>query len=141
MSVAQALSKHQKPYGLAFAIEDLSDIRRWAEAHQFTMLVVLDHVMNGVEYEEMVVLSVAEQRERRVFLWRTFGTVYAQAAYMAPRAFTTVPQALNSFLPPAPVARKTLFARWRDAWRADKPAVAPAPVVSLSGFAARRSAS
>jgi hypothetical protein len=141
MSVAQALTRQQKSFGLAFAIEDLSDIRRWAEAHQFTMLVVLDHVVNGLEFEEMVVLSVADQRERRVFLWRTFGTVFAQVARAKPRGFTTVPQALNFLSPPPPTARKTLLARWRDAWRADKPVAAGAPVVSLSGFAARRSVS
>jgi hypothetical protein len=136
MTAAEALSiqstRRQKAFGLAFAIEDLSDIRHWAQSHQMTMLVVLDHVLNGVEYEEMVVLSAAEQRDRRILLWRSFGTVFVQTVKGSPRGFTTVPRALNFLSPPAPAAMKTLMARLRDFWRADPPVGTPTPVVCLA---------
>jgi hypothetical protein len=135
MTAAEALciqrTGQQRAYGFAFAIEDLSDIRRWAQSHHLTMLVVLDHILNGVEYEEMVVLSAVGQRDARIMLWRTFGTVFVQTAQDSPRGFTTVPRAL-SFLAPPPAARKTLMARLQDYWRADPPVTAPTPVVDLA---------
>jgi hypothetical protein len=131
MSAAASLTRPSKPYGLAFAIEDLSDIRQWAQARRLVMLVVLDHAIDGVEFEEMVVLSASEQRNRRVVLWRSFGTVYAQVAGAKPHGFTTVPQALNWLAPPAPVARKSVLARLLDFWR-EPPVVTAGPVVTLA---------
>jgi hypothetical protein len=136
MTVAEALSRQradqQKSQGLAFAIEDLRHIRRWAQTHQLTMLVVLDHFLNGVAYEEMVVLSSAEQRNGRIMLWRSFGTVFVQTAKTSPRGFTTVPRALNFLLPPPQAARKTFLARLRDYWLTDPPVVTRTPVVSMA---------
>jgi len=131
MSAVASLNRQQKPYGLAFAIEDLADIRQWAQGQRLTMLVALDHVLDGVEFEEMVVLSASERRDRPVMLWRSFGTIYAQVACAKPRGFTTVPQALNWLAPPAPLARKTIFARLRDFWR-EPPVVTTGPVVQLA---------
>jgi len=131
MSAVASLSRQQNPYGLAFAIEDLADIRHWAEGHQLVMLVALDHVIDGVEFEEMVVLSASNRRDGRVMLWRSFGTVYAQVERAKPRGFTTVPQALNWLAPPPPAARKTIFERWLDFWR-EPPVVTAPPVVNLA---------
>jgi hypothetical protein len=131
MSAAASLARQRKPYGLAFDIEDLGEMRRWAQGHRFVMLVVLDHVIDGIEFEEMVVLSASERRDRRVLLWRSFGTVYAQTVGAKPRGFTTVPQALNWLAPPAVTARKTVFTRLLDFWR-EPPAVTASPAVSLA---------
>jgi hypothetical protein len=122
MTATPALQKHRRPYGLAFATEDLEEIGRWAQARQLVMLIVLDHVVNEFEFEEMIVLSTARHRERRVMLWRSFGTIYAQPVFAKPRGFATVPQALN-WLSPGPSAGTTTFAgRLRNVWRALAPA-------------------
>ena len=113
MRVAPAGIAKRRPYGLAFMIEDLAHMRRWADERGLVMLVTLDRVINGAEFEEMIVLSPRGRTDRRMLLWRSFGTIYAQPPNAKPRGFTTVPQALDWLAPPQPPARhKHWLLRW-----------------------------
>jgi hypothetical protein len=111
---ATATARHQGAYGLAFAIEDLSDIRKWAHAHRMVMLVALDRVVNGYEFEEMVVLSPVGGRTQRIMLWRSFGTIYAQVFLARPQGFTSVPMALNWLSRDEPDVPKTVWGKLLD---------------------------
>jgi hypothetical protein len=74
-------------------------------------------VVNGYEFEEMVVLSPPGQRGQRIMLWRSFGTIYAQASLAKPRGFTTVSLALKWLSPEAAAVPKTFWAKLRNwAW-------------------------
>jgi hypothetical protein len=121
-TVTPALQQRRRPYGLAFAIEDLKEIARWALAHQLVMLIVLDRLVGDIEFEEMVVLSTAGRRERRVMMWRSFGTIYAQPVSAKPRGFTTVLEALNWLSPPPSSNPMTFVGKLRNVWRALAPA-------------------
>ncbi len=113
MRVASVGVRQRRPYGLAFMIEDLAHIRSWAEARGLVMLVTLDRVIEGAEFEEMIVLSPRGRVDRRMILWRSFGTIYAQPPNAKPRGFTTVPQALDWLAPPEPPTRhRHWLLRW-----------------------------
>ncbi len=122
MNIATATARHHSAYGFAFAIEDLNGIRTWAQANDMVMLVALDRVVNGHEFEEMVVLSRPGQREQPIMLWRSFGTVYAQASLAKPRGFTTVPMALKWLSHDAAAGPKTLWGKLRN-WARSGPMV------------------
>ncbi len=96
------------PYGLAFAVEDLLLVRQWAENRALALTVALDQVIDGAEFEEMLILGSAEGQSRSLILWRTSGTVFAQIPHSRPHAFATVADALESL---RPAERK------RAAWR------------------------
>ena len=84
------------PYGLSFAIEELKCIHSWAEKSDLHLAIVLDQVVEGAEFEEMLVLSENSSRRRSVTLWQTASSVIVQAQHSRPTAFRTVRDALSS---------------------------------------------
>ncbi len=84
------------PYGLSFGIEELKTIHFWADKSNFRLAIVLDQVVEGAEFEEMLVLSENSSRCRSVTLWRTASSVIVQAQHSRPNAFRTMRDALSS---------------------------------------------
>jgi hypothetical protein len=96
-----AASLIDTPYGLAFAIEDLVAVRVWAEQRGLILTVALDQVLDGVEFEEVLILSAPDHTVRKLTFWHTLGSVMVQAPNCRPRAFATVPDALDALRPEA----------------------------------------
>ena len=71
-------SLRSTPYGLAFTLADLVVARKWAEQRNLHMNVVLDAIIDGSEFEEMLVIAPEGSARRTLTIWRTADTVYAQ---------------------------------------------------------------
>ena len=93
------LSVSRAPYGLAFEIDDLTAIRRWAEERRLRVSVVLDCVMDGAEFEELLVLAPAGSQRRTMTVWRTQDGVCAQTPSSSPHGFRTVQDMLSHIRP------------------------------------------
>jgi hypothetical protein len=94
-----ATSLLKAPYGLAFAVEELLQIRQWAEHRNLRMMVALDQVLDNAEFEEMVILAPPHRRRRTLTIWRTVGSVFMQTPNGRPRAFTTLEEGLAALRP------------------------------------------
>jgi hypothetical protein len=90
-----------RPYGPAYAIEDLMAVRSWARQRQLRLHVALDQVIEGLEFEEMLILFTPDRRRRVLTLWRTRNCVFAQSADARPQPFFTVHHALEAWRAPA----------------------------------------
>jgi hypothetical protein len=99
------IALRQDPYGLAFSVTDLVLVRDWAEQRQLHLLVVLDRVMDGLEFEEMLILTPRRRRHGTLAIWRTRCGIFAQTSRTAPVRFSDLRQALDSHAPPADGAR------------------------------------
>ena len=97
-------------YGLAFAVEDLVMLRNWAEQRQLRLTVALDRVIDGAEFEELLVVAPPSGRRRTLTLWRTQDGIFAQTATGAPQDFATMQDVLDQ-LRPARAARSGWLAR------------------------------
>ncbi len=84
------------PYGLSFSLEDLIEAKEWTERLQFSLCVVLDHVIEGAEFEEVVVIGSADNRRRILTIWNTGAALYTQVPQGRPRMHATMAQALES---------------------------------------------
>ena len=93
---------HRAPYGLSFAVEELTSIQFWADQADFRLAIILDQVSDGVEFEEMLVLHENSGRKRSVTLWRTASSVILQAPHCRPAPYRTVRDALASIRIKAP---------------------------------------
>lgn len=94
---AQARRPAQRaPYGLSFTIEELNSVQYWADHSDFKLAIILDQVCDGVEFEELLVLTEISSRRRSVTLWRTASNIIVQAPHARPHAFRTVRDALSS---------------------------------------------
>jgi hypothetical protein len=58
------------PKGIAFEIEDLTNLREWASAHRLRMVVELDHKIEDDEYEEVLAFYEQGMGLRRWTMWR-----------------------------------------------------------------------
>ncbi len=89
------------PYGLAFPVHELVFIRAWAEKRGLSMKVLLDQVLEGAEFEEMLLVrglvpSRHSPSRGSLTLWRVSGgAVVAQAQGGQPRVFGGVHAALS----------------------------------------------
>jgi hypothetical protein len=83
------------PYGLAFPVHELLFIRAWAEKRGLTMKILLDQVLDGAEFEEMLLVRGLVPSRRALTLWRITGGVVAQAEGGQPRVFGGVHAALS----------------------------------------------
>jgi len=101
-----ALSRHGVPYGLSFAVPDLMFVRDWVQRREFHLSILLDQVLDGAEFEELLLIRAKLRGRRALTLWRTGSHVIAQAAGGQPRAFSGVQPALAYF-----------SALWREADR------------------------
>ncbi|HTZ71709.1 MAG TPA: hypothetical protein VMB71_13720 [Acetobacteraceae bacterium] len=91
---SRALDCPRTPYGQAFPLEELVFVRDWAIRRGLTMAVLLDQVLDGAEFEELVLLRGGGPRRRALTIWRTAGSVVAQTVGAQPRAFTCMEGAL-----------------------------------------------
>ncbi len=93
-----AAARHRMPYGLAFPLAELIYVRDWAACRGLSMLVLLDQVLDGAEFEELLLLRGATPGRRALTMWRTAGSIVAQTAGAPPRAFSGVEPALAHFM-------------------------------------------
>jgi hypothetical protein len=111
---APAGSRPIVPYGISFAVADLVAVRDWAARHNLNMEVLLDHVLDGAEFEELLLLRGVGGAKRILTLWRVAGAILAQQSGTHPLAFTTMGPALTycaTLLTPPPRSRMGAFLR------------------------------
>jgi hypothetical protein len=88
------------PKGLAFEITDLVRIKRWADCHDFRMLVRLDHGASvDEEYEEVIVFQTEKSPLYRLIMWRDTATVFVQPLVGRRKQYGSVADALKSLVP------------------------------------------
>jgi hypothetical protein len=106
------------PYGQAFPLHELVFMCDGARQRGLRMTILLDQVLDGAEFEELVMIRSAGRAGRPghdVSLWRTAHCVIAQAAGRQPKAFGGICAAMDhalSNLPGAAPARRRFS--WRD---------------------------
>jgi hypothetical protein len=111
----QAAARHRTPYGLAFPVQELEYVRFWAARQGLHMHVRLDQVLDGAEFEELLMISAPSRARQALTLWRTDHSVIGQEAGGHPKGFSGVQLALAHFagtFPAVPPKRHAL-ARWR----------------------------
>lgn len=87
------------PGGVAFPLSELVGVRDWAARLGLGLSIRLDQVLDGVEFEEVALISAPAQGPRTVgprtvVLWRTCDAVVVQAAGGQPLVFSAMPAAL-----------------------------------------------
>jgi hypothetical protein len=88
------------PKGLAFEIADLVLIKRWADCHNFHMLVRLDHgAAVDEEYEEVIAFQTERSPLYRLIMWRNAAAVFVQPLVGRGKRYASVADALMSLLP------------------------------------------
>jgi len=88
------------PKGIAFEIDDLVRIGRWADCHAFRMLVCLDHgAAVAEEYEEVIAFQTEISPLYRLIMWRNAETVFVQPLVGRGKQYGSVAAALESLLP------------------------------------------
>ncbi len=102
--------------GFAFEIADLVFIKSWAEAHDFQMLVLLDHGAEGEEYEEVVTFRTTMRPLSRLIMWRNAEAVFVQPLVGRRQQYANVGEALESLLPKQRVVLTDIVA---TAWPTD----------------------
>jgi hypothetical protein len=93
-----AVLRHPQPYAVAFSLADLVLVRAWAVQRGLSMTVLLDQVIDGAEFEELLMIRGRGPGRRALTIWRTARSVIAQAAGGQPRSFSGVEPALAHFL-------------------------------------------
>jgi hypothetical protein len=92
----QSTGRIQAPYGLAFPVHELVFIRAWSEKRGLSMKILLDQMLDGAEFEEMLLVCGLVPSRRALTLWRVAGGgVVAQAEGGQPRIFGGVHAALS----------------------------------------------
>ena len=87
------------PYAIAFSIEELILVRSWAEQRGLRLTIATDHVVDGAEFEEMLIMAPPGRQRRTLTLWRTRTAVFAQTPYGRPRTFDTLKDLLDCLRP------------------------------------------
>ena len=87
------------PYAVAFSIEDLILVRSWAEQRSLRLTVATDQVLDGAEFEELLILAPHNRQRRTLTVWRTQTGVFAQTPHGRPRSFDTVRDLLDALRP------------------------------------------
>ncbi len=101
------------PYGVAFAIEELLLMRSWVRQRDLQMTIATDQVINGAEFEEMLMIAPSGRERRCLTVWRTHSAVFVQTPQGRPRAFGTLKDALSSLRP-----TRAAYTGWRRLFRA-----------------------
>jgi len=68
------------------------------------MTILLDQVMDGAEFEEVVLIRPSQRPHRAVTVWRTATCIVAQAAGRQPMAFGGIRAAMNHVFASLPCA-------------------------------------
>lgn len=110
------------PYGLAFPLPDLVFVRDWARKRMLHMEIIVDRVLDGVEFEELIMLrpdntlkGATPGRGAALTLWRTGTGIIAQANGGHPKLFASVRAATAHYsgsLGTQPPAARASF--WRS---------------------------
>jgi hypothetical protein len=88
------------PKGLAFEIADLVLIGRWADLHNFRMVVRLDHgAAVGEDYEEAIAFQTNASPLYRLMMWRNADAVFVQHLVGRRKQYRSVALALASLVP------------------------------------------
>lgn len=87
------------PYAIAFSIEELLLVRSWAHQRGLCLTIATDQVINGAEFEEMLILAAPGRQTRTLTLWRTPTAVFGQTPQSRPRAFETLKDVLGTLRP------------------------------------------
>ena len=87
------------PYAIAFSIEELLLVRSWAQQRGLHLTVATDQVLNGAEFEEMLILAIPGRQTRTLTLWRNAVAVFAQTSHSRPRAFEKLKDVLDTVRP------------------------------------------
>ena len=111
----QAAARPRTPYGLAFPLPELEFVRAWAERQGLRLEVRLDQVLDGAEFEELLMITAPRSARQALTLWRTDHSVIAQAAGGHPKGFSGVHMALAHFAGTfsAAAPQRRALARWR----------------------------
>ncbi len=92
-----ATARPKAPYGLSFAVQDLLLLRGWAEPRGLRMEILLDQVMDGAEFEELILVRRHGRGRRALSIWRTSAGVIAQAVGGHPMLFSGVQPVVMHF--------------------------------------------
>ncbi len=87
------------PYAVAFSIEDLLLVRSWAEQRGLRLNVATDQVLDGAEFEELLIIAPPGRERRTLTVWRTQDGVLAQTPQGRPRNFACVRDLLDALRP------------------------------------------
>ena len=87
--------RRKTPQGLSFGLHELVHVRDWVHRRGLILNILLDQVLDGAEFEELVLVRAPAPSCRAVSLWRTPAGVVAQAAGGQPRIFRGVRAALH----------------------------------------------
>ena len=96
------------PYAIAFSIEELILVRSWAEQRKLRLTIATDQVVDGAEFEELLIIGPPNRQRRTLTLWRTQAAVFAQTPQGRPRGFDTLKHLLDALRP----AQATQRAGW-----------------------------
>ncbi len=94
--------------GVAFDIEDLIYVRRWAGREELVLRIRLDHVERGQDLEEVLFLAPLGRGLWRISMWRDQGGVMIRQGTQAPVLHADLAAALASARP-----RRGLRLWWR----------------------------
>jgi hypothetical protein len=111
-----AVAPPRLPKGLAFEIADLTLVRHWADRHDFTILVRLDHAAEDEEYEEAIAFHAGISPFCRLIMWRNADAVFIQPLLGRRQRHASVADALRSLVVKRPVILTDIVA---VAWPAD----------------------
>jgi hypothetical protein len=101
-------------YGEAFPLPELAFMRNGAARNGLRMTILLDQVLDGAEFEEVVLIRPSFRPHRAVTVWRTANCIIAQAAGGQPKAFGGIRAAMDHVFASLPCSAR---ARRRFSWR------------------------
>jgi len=85
--------------GQSFEVADLLLIQAWGEFHDLRIVIELDYIAGGDEYEEVVSLYHRDRTFRRWMMWRTGDGLVVQPLLGRPLRFARVADALDALIP------------------------------------------
>ena len=106
--------RQQVIYGEAFALPELVYMRDGAGRRGLRMTILLDQVLDGAEFEEVVLIRPTFRPHRAVTVWRTVTCIVAQAAGGQPKAFGGIRAAMDHVFASLPCAAPSMR---RFSWR------------------------
>ena len=110
MGLGVASPVARETLGLAFAIEDLLRMREWAARRGLSLSIQLDHVADGIRFEEVLALTPRGQSLQCAMIWRSGNGVVLQRSGERTRSHHTLDEALGSW---ARLERRARFGFWR----------------------------
>jgi hypothetical protein len=90
-----AAARQKTPHGVAFPVHELIHMREWAKRRGLQAQILLDQVLDGAEFEELVLLKPPTVSRHAVSLWCTPAGIAVQSAAGRPRLFRGIRAALD----------------------------------------------